>query len=214
MNELVSAFKKFIMRDISFIIGGSLVILSFLSIYERIYYLEYRNIVVYLLFVAVAYTIGYGIQDGLTFLGIIRTKAGSSPSWFGKKLYRWFEKYKDENDKKDVPYPNVEENYVEAKLWLYGYANKRFQADHERIESLKQVGTAIGPCFVIAALILIAEPLITKITFRWALISVMLIHGIILFALGWLKVTQQAQYLLKHWEIYKLNKKAEKKKKK
>ena len=40
MKELISAFKKFIMRDLSFIIGGSLVILSFLSIYERVYYLE------------------------------------------------------------------------------------------------------------------------------------------------------------------------------
>lgn len=89
-------------------------------------------------------------------------------------------------------------NYEEAKNWLYKKGtSERFIDDHERTETLKQVGTTLGPCFLVSGLVLFAKPwIIDKLSFQSALAIGALVLGIILLFLDWLKVTQQAQYIL------------------
>ena len=190
MEALINPLKTFLMRDFTFIIGGSAVILSFLFAYDRVPTKE-LPVILYLLGLCFAYAIGYAIQDGFTLLHFVRTKAGLTPHWFGKALYHLFEC-------KKVKFLKVDEDkYEESKEWLYSSKDsERFRANHERIESLKQVGTTIGPCFLISGAILFAKPFLNKLCFELSLSVGVFVIGLILYCLGWLKVTQQAQYLM------------------
>ena len=83
MNELVKALKNFIVRDIIYIIGGTFVILSFLHLWDQNCILEKfskieilqrtPSIILYVVGIALAYVIAYGIQEFFSFLGLTRT---------------------------------------------------------------------------------------------------------------------------------------------
>ncbi len=70
MDELVKAFQKFLMRDLSFIIGGGAVILSSLYAFDRLPG-ESTSTFWHVLGVAFAYIVGYAIQDALSLCRII-----------------------------------------------------------------------------------------------------------------------------------------------
>ena len=144
----------------------------------------------YLLMVGFAYAVGYAVQDIFTLFRVVRTKAGVPLNGFTVFLFKLFER-------QDPPKPGfIKENYEEAKQWLYTDGPSRFQDDHERIESLKQVGTTLGPCFILSGILLLSSPLITKVKFELIVTLAALFLGISLLCLGWLKVAQQSQYLL------------------
>ncbi len=194
MEALINALGKFLMRDLSFIVGGSAIILSFLFVFEKpnLEELSKLSIVLYFVGAGFAYAVGYSVQEVFTLLGLVRTKAGVSPNWFCRVLYRLFER-------RPVEFPVVDRiEYDKAKLWLFKDAPKRFQDDHERTESLKQVGTTLGPCLIVSAIILFGKRWLhtDQDPFAKALVYGALLLGVILCSLGWLKVTQQAQYLL------------------
>ena len=202
IDNILKAFTKFVFRDSVYIFGGGAVIFSILYIYNK---LPEENLtpIETIGMIGVSYAIGYAIQDLFTILGLVRTKAAVSPCRFAKYLYRRFERRKPD-------YPKIEADiYENAKRWLYSDAPERFRADHERTESLKQIGTVLGPCFSISGLLPLLKILISSfipikatITPFEATISIgAILLGIILWCLGWLKVTQQAQYLLKKFEL-------------
>jgi hypothetical protein len=89
------------------------------------------------------------------------------------------------------------------KKWLYEQAPERFRNDHERIESLKQIGTALGPCYLLAALILLWKKTFNPTEFEYAMSRGLLVLGMILILLGWLKVTRQSQYLIDRFNALK-----------
>ncbi len=181
MGDIFRAFEKFLFRDLSFLLGGSVLLYSIICRFDH---LTLRELYAYEYFIwaGISYTIGYSVQDLFTLLRIVRTKADLPPSWIGRRLYYRFEhKY---------PTQQINSNtYKKAKQWLYEKAPERFRYDYERIESLKQVGTAVGPCFFLAGLLLISHCML------WIAIGLAVL-GIILILLGWLKVTQQPQHLI------------------
>lgn len=187
MDALVKALEKFIMRDLAFIVGGSSIMMSFLFVYGRLPTAS-MPVIFYLLGAAFAYAIGWAIQDSLTFPRLTRTKAGHNPTWLGKRLYSLFDR--------KCAIPVDSKKYEAAKRWLYESAPQRFRDDHERTESLKQVGMTLGPCFVISGMILFGKNWLLLIDFEQSVTVTVLLLGLLLWLLGWLKVTQQAQYLL------------------
>jgi len=76
-------------------------------------------------------------------------------------------------------------------------AGTSIQAAIRLHEGLKQVGFTVGWCFIVSAILLMVRDCLAYIGFDRALIGALLILGIILILLGWLKVTQQAQYVLR-----------------
>ena len=197
MQYIIKAFTKFFFRDVMFVLGGSAIILSFLYVYDRLPSKE-PSIGVYALAVGFAYALGYAVQDIFTLFRVVRAKAGVPPNSFAKFLYWLFERRK-------VEFPNFKnDQYENAKYWLYTDGPQRFRDDHERTESLKQIGTTLGPCVALSGLLLLLLPLLKKyMCFDIVVTLAVLLLGISLFSLGWLKVTQQAQYLLKRAEVGK-----------
>ncbi len=189
MSELIKAFEKFLMRDLSFVTGGGAVILSFLYVFNRLPR-ESTPIVWYVPGVAFAYVLGYAIQDALGLCRIIRMKAGHAPNKFAGWLYKCYDR--------TSPQPFDKKQYDNGKLWLYTSAPQRFKDDHERTEGLKQVAFAVGPCLLISGIVILARNCSTALPFDRAVSIVLLAVGAVLYILGWLKVTQQAQYVLRH----------------
>jgi hypothetical protein len=192
MGELVKAFQKFLMRDLSYIIGGSAVILSFLYAFDRLPG-ESTSTFWYVLGLAFAYVVGYAIQDALGVLRIIRMKAAHTPNKLARYLYKLYDrKYLKES--KSFP----EAEYKRGKDWLYTSAPQRYKDDHERIEGLKQVAFTVGPCLLISGILVLTRDCPTTAAFDRAVSYASLAIGVVLYFLGWLKVTQQAQYVLHH----------------
>ena len=189
MGELVKAFEKFLMRYLSYVTGGGAVILSFLYLFNRLP-TESTPTVWYVPGVAFAYVLGYAIQDARGLCRIIRMKAGHAPNRFASWLYECYEGSSPLSFNKD--------DYDNGKLWVYTSAPQRFKDDHERIEGLKQVAFAIGPCLVISGIVLLARDCSATFAFDRAMSCVSIVSGVVFYTLGWLKVTQQAQYVLRH----------------
>lgn len=190
MGELLKAFQKFLMRDLSYVTGGAAVILSFLYAFDRLPG-ESTSTVWYVLGVAFAYVMGYAIQDALGLCHIIRMKAGHAPNRLASWLYKQYDR--------TPPQSFDKAEYDKGKRWLYTSAPQRFKDDHERIEGLKQVGFTVGPCLVISGIILLlTRHCSATATFDRAVYCALLVIGVVLLLLGWLKVTQQAQYALRH----------------
>ncbi len=190
MDELVKAFHKFLMRDLSYITGGSAVILSFLYIFN-LYPNESAPTYLYVFGVAIAYVVGYAIQDALGLLHIIRMKAGHRVNCLGCLMYMLYDR--------KAPETFDDAEYKSGKNWLYTSSTApRYKDDHERIEGLKQVGFTVGPCLIISAILLgIQRPCVIKNdTFYHDLRIALWAIGVVLYLLGWLKVTQQTQYVL------------------
>jgi len=135
-DTLIKAFTKFFYRDVMFLLGGSIIFLSVLYVYDRFPSKEPAT-VIYAVAAGFAYVTGYAVQEFFTLIRFIRTKAGVPPNTLSKLLYRAFERRGVEN-------PDFKtDDYNRAKKWLYKDGPERFRADHERIESLKQLGTAL-----------------------------------------------------------------------
>jgi len=187
MSDLFKAFEKFLFRDMSFLLGGSVVVASGMYVFNG---LPTGDVLAFEYFIGagVAYAVGYSVQEVFTLLRIVRTKAGYSPNWLSSSLYHLF-------DRRRAVQVDPRE-YQEAKRWLYEQAPQRFRDDHERTEALKQVGTTLGPCFFLSGVILLGKDVLLRLEYESAVSWGFVVLGLVLFLLGWLKVTQQAQYLI------------------
>ena len=198
MEVLISVLRKFLTRDLTYLVGGGAVLLAFLHMYDKVDRVPSTGILVAFPIV-LAYVTGYSIQEIFTLLHFTRTRANvKKANCYAKWLFRVFER-KPSNWE-----PNRSDEYEEAKEWLYRKGTpQRRRDDHERREFLKQVGTTLGPCFLITALILFLPLLGVCTTWRmqfWTAVPILMaIIGFVLLSLGWLKVIQQREYLLEQY---------------
>lgn len=187
MNELVNALRRFITRDLTFLIGGGSTLGSFLLVFDRLPAVD-DHVVVYLLLGGIAYVLGYVLQDSFGVLRLIPTTTPREPIRYQRLLYRLYVREEWQPIPAVVNFEQVEENLsVDQAAWL------------ERLTSLQQLGTCVGPCWLAAGGILATtwwgnSPELFKI----ALPVASLVMGLILVHLAWIKACQQAQYLRRH----------------
>lgn len=92
MAELVAAFRRFLTRDLVFVVGGGSIIVSWLHVHNR---LPVGNIPTWLLLftAATAYVVGYAAQELWSTMGIVST---GHMTWIVRDarwlptVYRWF----------------------------------------------------------------------------------------------------------------------------
>lgn len=185
MDNVFKAFEKFLLRDLSFLLGGSVVLASVMYICNKLPNKDTPSFK-YFILAGVSYAVGYSIQELFTLPHIVRTKADLPTCWLGRFLYCCFYSCPEE-------WFNPRNEYLPAKLWLYTRAPQRFRDDHERTESLKQVGTTLGPCFLLAGVALLVK---ARVKYECVVSLGLIFAGCFLVLLGWLKVTQQAQELI------------------
>jgi len=150
MNELVKALKNFIVRDMVYIIGGTCVMLSFLNLFCKIddVLSKETHIAIYLFLAGIAYATGYCVQDTASWMKIVTTANVKNPPKFIESLYKRFtgeDKWENANQNRS------------AELIIQETACQDVKVDRERIISLMQVGTTIGPCSILSALLLFCK---------------------------------------------------------
>jgi len=194
MSDFVKVIKAFIYRDLTFIFGGTLVLLSVgYATRSRLLCIALMSrelpVTTYFLFAAIAYVIGYLVQDIGGIARITPTGHPFQPRRFFQWIYERFSKWPWEEtsylpkgwdrfkfeiglDKKDIP---------EATL-----------ANLERIIFLKMIGMCVGGCSVISFFILFIRLIFISFSIEnLFLVIASFFSGFFLICLGWLKGMQQ-----------------------
>jgi hypothetical protein len=152
MPEVAALFKQFLYRDLAFILGGSIVMLSFTyALRGRIGFppIDWQNLpsASTVLIAAAAYVIGYAVQDVGAVLRLTPTSR-LEPGCLLKRLYECFSRVPWE----DTKYPNAREFSFEVQLGRLEIP-ERVTQELERIRSLKVISMCVGGCLALSALI-------------------------------------------------------------
>ena len=203
MNELFKALKNFIVRDIIYIIGGASVILSFLYLFDKISIIEKCSTFIYLYIAGIAYAIGYCIQDISTLFNFVTTTYYFKVPSYLQRLYKRFTRQ---------PWKDVPKFGMNEVIQINEKAHEDNKYELQRIISLMQVGTTMGPCAILSGLLLYCKlpfiflessygcsltglkVILENLLFVWALAGVVILIGILLILLGWLKAAQQMKF--------------------
>jgi len=155
MAEVAALFKQFLYRDLAFILGGSIVLLSLAYAFRGCipshwlgYWEEFQPASTVLI-AAAAYVVGYAVQD---VGGVLRLT--STGHFQPKRRREWL--YKRFSRKEWRPINYVAENDREFKFDIHlGCLEipERVIQELERIRSLKVISMCVGGCLLVSALI-------------------------------------------------------------
>jgi len=186
MDDLVSALKHIIYRDLLYVIGGISVISSFLYLFQ----LEPKwdlPTLVYLFPIGIGYTIGYMIQDGMSIIGIVTTRLLTEPCPLLRWVYRRFT---------DQEWTKLEGfDAGKARMEFLEKSSERAMAEYQRIVVLKQIGSTMGSCLIVSFVLLSVKAYCTGSPFDISLAVAGLASGATFVTLDWLKAAQEANYL-------------------
>jgi hypothetical protein len=161
MAEVAALFKQFIYRDLAFVFGGFIVLLSLAYAFRGCipsHWQEYWDkfpIPSTVLTAAAAYVVGYAVQD---VGGVLRLTLTSrfKPGWVLQRLYKCFSQVSWQ----DPTYPNVREFEFEIHMGRRKIPEHVLQA-LERIRSLKVISMCVGGCLAVSALIFAVQLVLT-----------------------------------------------------
>jgi hypothetical protein len=201
MTDLVSLFRNFIYRDLAFILGGAIVLLS--AVYAlrscargSLYSLPNKPFdepYILFLFTVLAYVVGYTVQDfgavlvRLTYTGYIR-----EPNRFCKVLY---DRFTGHEWKPLSSFASLEDMHEFGISMHKLNIPKAALRDLERIRSLKVFSMCIGGCSGLSALIwLVKWGCNHSATMNLRAVILLLAFGIASICLGWVKALQEMQF--------------------
>ena len=198
MSDWATLFRNFIYRDVAFILGGSIVLASATYCFDlwdpnalREFPISYV-----ILFAALAYVVGYAVQDFLGIFRISTTATPYAPRCFMRCVFCCFTR----RNWTEVSYGNSPE--FEIDMDRRDVPPRTLQA-LDRIVSLKVVSMCVGACFLPSALFVFchrpAQWLLSGMSLRWSHFDIVLSlvclgFGLVLIVLGRLKAMQEMQF--------------------
>jgi hypothetical protein len=201
MNDLVSLFRNFIYRDLAFILGGSIVLLSTshaLRSYSGIglHSLQDRPYALFL-FTVLAYVVGYIVQDFFALLPWRPTFTGYvlEPGVLSQFLYWRFTAF----GWQPVTFAMNAEEALRFVIGIRGLPEPTLR-ELERIRSLKVFSMCIGGCSFVSALIFVGKWSLDKwvwhssVRFDWIAAILLLAFCAASICLGWVKALQEMQF--------------------
>jgi len=194
MEPLIKAFGRFIRRDVTYILGGGSVIISFF--YCTGYFDRLLNLpdAFYLFMVGIAYVIGYAIQDGFSLTPFATTTSYFTPSPIVRWLYKQFVRQPWEDNKESFnPYERLV--YFNQKEMDKQIPQSSLEF-RERIIAFEMIGMTMGPCAGVSSIFLFIRAVVSsqQRCFNILLAIGILLLGILFLALGWIKATQQMEF--------------------
>ncbi len=170
MKKLTKSIRNFIVRDVIYILGGILVILSFLYVWGGIdiskksininIIPKSANIIFYIIGIGLAYAVGYCLQEIFSLLHVVTTANYFQP-WFPLKwLYRCLIGERWENIFPDIPKGrhrrrDVSKRLRQADIIINEKASQDDKTHHEWITSFMMVCTTLGPCALVSGVLLL-----------------------------------------------------------
>jgi hypothetical protein len=194
MDGFVRIVREFLYRDLAFILGGTLVIASiaYCLRHHLLPHFDFRNPPTWSLFLfpAMAYVVGYAVQDiggiiGITFTGYVR-----EPHPFFRGLFSRFSQA-----------PWTDTNILQNRNgFQFEVQMSRLDVpagplrNLQRILDLKVIGMSVGGCCLLSSVILLL--FCAWSDKRAATLGLLfLVLGASLVCLGWVKALQQMQLL-------------------
>jgi hypothetical protein len=201
MNELARIFQHFLGRDIIYIFSGSIPLLCVARILNlaednSLFYssLRHVSIVWIVLATGVSYAIAYALQEFFCLIRVSSTAAERDPRWFTRILYGLYQRrcWTPINENFDV---------FEAERRIERNEHERQAAHYERLVSLMQLGTTLGPSFLLSGTALLGWrffcPQQNGTQLDVVVGLALLIFSLLFFALGKLKRAQVREYLFR-----------------
>jgi hypothetical protein len=195
MNDLVSLFRNFIYRDLAFIIGGSIVIVSTLHAFGiSLHRFQDQPYTLFLLTV-LAYVVGYAVQDLGALLPCRPTFTGYvlRPGRLSRFLYWRF----TNSGWEPLTFARNQEEALQLAIRLNKpkAVPKPILRELERIRSLKVFSMSVGGCSVLSAVIWLGKGIFSPSgVVDWIAVGLLLIFGLALICLGWVKALQEMQF--------------------
>lgn len=170
MSKLVKSIRNFVVRDITYIVGGCSVILSFLYVWGKIdvskktinitIIPESANIAFYIIAIGMAYAVGYCFQEIFTLLHIVKTADYFRPRFPLRWLYRCLVGEKWEDVFPDIPKGRsrrweVTKRLRQANIMINEKASEDDKIHREWMASFIMVCTTLGPCAMVTGLLLL-----------------------------------------------------------
>jgi hypothetical protein len=210
MNEFVRLFRAFLYRDLAFILGGSIVIASVASAFPGGFWAQVSSLeklpsAFLVLFAAMAYVVGYAVQDIGGVLGITFTghpfNPERMPCWFycwtgvsWTSIPCWLYKRFTNTRWKGVSYIQDNETPYQFEIRIDRLDVPEATSQRiERILSLKVIGMCVGSCGLLSSLILLPLWLFWRSVPGLLVVGLFLL-GVALICLGWVKAMQQLQF--------------------
>jgi len=198
MNDLISALRQFITRDLMFVLGGSYVLIAlFLHIFGPVAPPQDTSGAMFALWLGTAYVVGFAVQECLSLSRIITTQPVIQPGPIVSRAYSKLTKTDWESVTKELE--RESHQLFEAK------AGDREYENYQRILSLKQIGTAVGSCLFVTFFLLVSAAWRFQSLVLYAASLFALFSSIVLLLMGWVKGAQQVQFTV-NW--YRYNKDA------
>jgi hypothetical protein len=197
VDKLVEILRPFLTRDIVWIIGGGSVLGAVYPLVGAPALCTWKPPVAIWLFISgVAWALGYAIQDASGLLGLVRVRtiAKAYPQ-FVRWAYRRWEGCEEASRLDSV----TEDQVARGRDVSYQLPDGRESDELQRIITLKLVGTAVGPCWIVAGALLGAKNLLRPpLAASEVGLSVgVFVMGVLLVLLGWLKSAQQVRFYAK-----------------
>lgn len=188
MDELFKALRRFITRDLIYLIGGGSVVASFLYMFDRVPS-PHDHPILYLLIAGISYVVDYVMQDAFCLLPALPTTAPRRLKRYQRKFFEWYTREEWQDIPDIINLEQAEEELINEHqiAWL------------ERITSLQQACTTVGPCWLVSGgLIGVRWWFKSATCFDLALALAARGMAVALAHLAWVKAGQQAQYLHRH----------------
>lgn len=185
MDQLFAALRRFLTRDLVFVISGGAVVGAFLHLFDRLP-TPADSLILYGLLAGLSYFLAYALQDLLSLTPLMTTTAVTNPNRFVRWLYRRYE-----HRPWQPVLPGLDESY-------HRFPNDEQWAEFQRIVTLQLIGTAGGPCLVGCGVLFLLRWRVHCIQFDLTLAVVSSLLGVALVCLSWLKAAQRAQFVVAH----------------
>lgn len=191
VSEVVKVIGHAITRDLIYVVGGSVIVASFLYAFDRFSTGE-MPMLLQLFLVGVSYVLGYAAQELFGFLHITSTEHPPSPPRWAVCLHHRFT-HGDWVNIGDKDYQMAEDVLFKQAAELGGRAIERIN----RIIMLKQIGATMGACGAVA-LVFLARRVFhtafhTSCTFDICLSLGVLIATAVFIAISWVKRLEESR---------------------
>jgi len=182
MDMLLNAFRRFIARDLVFIISGGAVVGTFLYLFDRLP-TSSDSWVIYALLAGVGYFTAYATQEVFCVFHLITTTPVAKPSSFVQWLY---ERY----DRKSWQPIGLEPDEARQR-----FTDEEQWAEFQRIVTLQLVGTAGGSSIILCGLMFLLKWWLQPNLFHLTVAFAGVLLGALLICLSWLKGAQRAHFV-------------------
>jgi hypothetical protein len=199
MNDLVSLFRNFIYRDLAFILGGSIVLLTILYAFQIYLGTSFDGLpgqpYFLFLFTVLAYVVGYAVQDfGAVLLPwLIFTGYVLQPHSFWQRPYR---RFTGSASWRPLTFASAPSGALQFAMHMDRLnIPEATLRDLDRILSLKVISMCVGGCSILSAFIFFVTWAYNRFaSIDWIPAILLLTLGLALICLGWLKALQQMQF--------------------